>query len=262
MPASPNITLPPTGTGTATPIVETMDISGTGAGPQRQVITIGDRAGGTVDSIGGLTETAPASDTASSGLNGRLQRLAQRLTSLLALFPAALTAAGGLQVGSKIATPTSTLTRPANTTAYTAGDVISSNTTAASAVVPSFTAAGGSAGSGSIISFILTTNKTSGMGGLGFAIDLWSAAPTYTNGDNGVYQPMATGAANWLGSASFTTTTQATDGAYAVGVPDAVGAIDFALASGTAIYWTLTTQAAFTPASGQTFTLTARVQQN
>jgi hypothetical protein len=32
---------------------------------------------------GGVTETAPATDTASSGLNGRLQRIAQRLTTLL-----------------------------------------------------------------------------------------------------------------------------------------------------------------------------------
>src|ERR1044071_86331 len=30
--------------------------------------------------VGSLTEAAPASDTASSGLNGRLQRIAQRLT--------------------------------------------------------------------------------------------------------------------------------------------------------------------------------------
>jgi hypothetical protein len=37
-----------------------------------------------------LTETAPASDTASSGQNGRLQRIAQRLTSLIGLFPTAL----------------------------------------------------------------------------------------------------------------------------------------------------------------------------
>lgn len=36
--------------------------------------------------IGSLTETAPATDTASSGLNGRLQRIAQRLTSLIAIF--------------------------------------------------------------------------------------------------------------------------------------------------------------------------------
>lgn len=33
--------------------------------------------------VGAVTETAPASDTASSGLNGRLQRIAQRLTSLI-----------------------------------------------------------------------------------------------------------------------------------------------------------------------------------
>src|SRR5205085_9744436 len=38
---------------------------------------------------GALTETAPANDTASSGLNGRLQRIAQRLTSLIAPLPAA-----------------------------------------------------------------------------------------------------------------------------------------------------------------------------
>lgn len=40
--------------------------------------------------LGGVTETAPATDTASSGLNGRLQRIAQRLTSLIALVPASL----------------------------------------------------------------------------------------------------------------------------------------------------------------------------
>lgn len=40
--------------------------------------------------LGALTETAPATDTASSGLNGRLQRIAQRLTSLIALLPTSL----------------------------------------------------------------------------------------------------------------------------------------------------------------------------
>lgn len=39
---------------------------------------------------GSITETAPATDTASSGLNGRLQRIAQRLTSLIALLPASI----------------------------------------------------------------------------------------------------------------------------------------------------------------------------
>jgi hypothetical protein len=40
--------------------------------------------------LGALTETAPGTDTASAGLNGRLQRVAQRLTSLIALLPASL----------------------------------------------------------------------------------------------------------------------------------------------------------------------------
>lgn len=40
--------------------------------------------------VGAVNETAPASDTASSGLNGRLQRIAQRITSLIALLPVSL----------------------------------------------------------------------------------------------------------------------------------------------------------------------------
>lgn len=57
---------------------------------------------------GALTETPPATDTASSGLNGRLQRVAQRLTSMIALLPVALGAGGGLKVdGSGTALPVS-----------------------------------------------------------------------------------------------------------------------------------------------------------
>jgi hypothetical protein len=36
--------------------------------------------------IGSLTESAPGTDTASSGLNGRLQRIAQNITSFIAFF--------------------------------------------------------------------------------------------------------------------------------------------------------------------------------
>lgn len=51
--------------------------------------------------IGATNESAAASDTATSGLNGLLKRIAQRLTSLIALFPAALTTNGSaLKTGS------------------------------------------------------------------------------------------------------------------------------------------------------------------
>ena len=45
---------------------------------------------------GTLTETAPATDTASSGLNGRLQRIAQRLTSLITALGSPFQAGGSI----------------------------------------------------------------------------------------------------------------------------------------------------------------------
>lgn len=59
---------------------------------------------------GSLTETAPATDTASSGINGRLQRIAQRITSLIALLPASLgQKAGSASLSVVEAAPTATI---------------------------------------------------------------------------------------------------------------------------------------------------------
>jgi hypothetical protein len=67
--------------------------------------------------IGSLTETAPATDIASSGLNGRLQRIAQRLSSLIALFPSSIGAKAGTDSLSVIpATDAKFLTKPFTTT--------------------------------------------------------------------------------------------------------------------------------------------------
>ncbi|MDO8596419.1 MAG: hypothetical protein Q7R45_07330, partial [Sulfuricaulis sp.] len=55
--------------------------------------------------FGAVNETAPATDTASSGANGRLQRIAQRITSLIALVPASL---GGKTAAASFAVTTAT----------------------------------------------------------------------------------------------------------------------------------------------------------
>lgn len=52
--------------------------------------------------LGIVTETAPATDTASSGLNGRLQRIAQRLTTLLAVFPTTIDTNSGAKSASTL----------------------------------------------------------------------------------------------------------------------------------------------------------------
>lgn len=61
--------------------------------------------------IGATNETAAASDTATAGLNGRLQRIAQRITSLIALLPTALTTIGSaLKTGASEGNLTCTVT--------------------------------------------------------------------------------------------------------------------------------------------------------
>ena len=114
-----NVTIPATGTGDAVPVVATDQIgtahhqlvkiefgvldsatmvsasnplpvvqTGTPALPTGAALDATNTANGVL--IGAVLETAPVSDTASSGLNGRLQRVAQRLSSLIALLPASL----------------------------------------------------------------------------------------------------------------------------------------------------------------------------
>lgn len=80
--------------------------------------------------IGPVNETAPATDIASSGLNGRLQRVAQDVTTMSAKLPAAL-GATTTAASMSVTTPTDqssgvalTITRPANATPYTALDVV------------------------------------------------------------------------------------------------------------------------------------------
>lgn len=165
-------------------------------------------------------------------------------------------------VGADMANASSVLTRPADTMAYAQNDLIASNTTAGSIAVPSLSVLRVAAGSGLVRRFRLYTNKTSGMDTLTFRARFWSAAPTYSAGDNGAYG-VATGAAGYLGHADFTMA-QFGDGAAAIGVPAIGSELGIKLGSGQAIYWDLqiTSAAGFTPASAQTFTMVAETIQN
>lgn len=143
---------------------------------------------------GSITETAPGTDTASSGLNGRLQRIAQRLTSIIALLPTALGANGGLKiegVASGTAVPVSgtfTSTPPVQTSVtptisaavYAPGDVMG----AAQTHSPSGLGSGGTA------SLIHVAVKDKGLQNA--PLELWvfdQALGTTPNADNGVWNP-------------------------------------------------------------------------
>lgn len=156
--------------------------------------------------------------------------------------------------------PTSTLTLPATTTAYAAGSLMASSATAGSVVVPSFAIAT-SAGSAAIPRLRLTTNDatSTAWGGAGVAIDLWSAAPTFTNGDRGVFLP-ATGVAGHLGTYTCAFSAEYGDGAYSECSPSTGNFILPKLASGTSIFWTArTTSVSGVTGASKVFTLTAEL---
>ena len=207
--------------------------------------------------------TAAAPSYVEGSYNPFSQDLAGNLrTTLVTALPAGANAIGSITNTSflspvtGIATnPTGTLTRPANTTAYAASQLIASSTTAGSIVVPSFAIA--NAAGGAIIPRVrLSTNATTGWGTT-LTLNLWTSAPTYTNGDGGTYA-VATGGASHVAQFNCILT-QYGDAAQGECQITVNNFAILKLASGTAVYWDLQTTAAATPISGQTFTVTAEV---
>lgn len=172
--------------------------------------------------------------------------------------PLPVTGSVAASASAAITNPAAVLTRPANTTNYAQNNLVASSTTAGSVSVPSVAIAN-AAGGALIPRLRLATNKAAGWDTAVIRVRLWSAAPTYTNGDGGAYA-VATGAAGFLAQFDVTLS-QFGDGAIGAGAPGVGTAAAIKLASGTAIFWDLqyTGSAALTPASGQTFTLTAEV---
>lgn len=137
-----------------------------------------------------------------------------------------------------VTVPSGTLTLPSTTTAYSASTLIASSGTAGSVVVPTLTVAN-SAGAFAISRLRLSTNDTvsTSWGAQRIQVDLWTAAPTFSNGDRGTWA-VATGAgAHW---ASYTCTMSAVGGDGTYGECTAnYGSPTLKLASGTTLYWTL-----------------------
>jgi len=157
----------------------------------------------------------------------------------------------GQNFGLTTGAPTSSLTRPGNTTAYVSGELIGSNVTNTSLVVPSFTVP---ANAPVISALRLWTNATTGWAAATIVVTLWSTAPTYANGDGGAYV-VATGAAGFLGQFSFSMN-QYQDGAAGRAGMTAGPALVLP-SSLTTVYWDMEIFSTVTPISGQVFHLTA-----
>jgi hypothetical protein len=157
-----------------------------------------------------------------------------------------------------ITNPTTTLTLPSATTAYTAGNLIANSGTAGSVVVPSF-AIGNSAGGAIIPRLRLSSNDatSTAWGSATIQVDLWSAAPTFTNGDRAAWLT-ATGSGGHINS--YTCSMSAVQGDGVFGECNAISPPLIKLAAGTSVFVTLqaVTASGVTGAS-KVFTVIAEV---
>lgn len=164
-----------------------------------------------------------------------------------------------INVGGLAARVTASFNRPADTSAYVSTDLVTNSTTAGS--VAPLTLQVGRESSGYPASSMLRRLKLRKSGtsltNASFRVHLYSASPTPANGDNGAWSTDQ--AAGYLGAVDITMDRAFTDGAVGVGVP-AAGS-DITIDTQT-IYALIEARAAYTPASGETFALTAEVLRN
>lgn len=141
-------------------------------------------------------------------------------------------------------------TRPADTTAYAASDLVANSTTAASVVPLSF-----DLGEHESVFIRRVVIKKSGTGvtNAAFTVHLFKASPTtISNGDNGAFS--VSGAADYLGAFDVTVDRAFTDGAFGVGTPKTGAEVSLVQPS-TYVYALVMATAAYTPASGEVFTV-------
>jgi len=134
---------------------------------------------------------------------------------------------------------------------------VANHATAGSITVPSFRATPRDGGQGRIRRVRLYSNLTTGGGTKTMILRFWSAAPTYTSGDNVAYA-LATGAASHLGTITVVTV-QVADGIYCQGAPTVGLDINYKFSATQLIYWDIEATTGFTPISGQTFTLVPEI---
>lgn len=149
--------------------------------------------------------------------------------------------------------PTASFARPANATPYASGQLVANSTTAGSVAVQALTVARNPAGSFTLSRLKLRKSGASLTNAV-FRVKLYRAAPTMANGDGGVYS--SSGAADYLGAFDATMDQAFTDGAAGFGVPtDGSSFSAIKLAAGTDIHWRVEARLAYTPASGEVFTV-------
>lgn len=157
--------------------------------------------------------------------------------------------------------PSSSFTRPADTTAYASGDLVANNTSAGSVVPMSFPVVRAPLGTACIRRARLKKSGTSTTLA-SFRLHLYTLKPTCANGDNSAWSTSHSG---YLGSidldASGTTGRAWTDGSGVQGSPAVGSELTVEAVDGRLVYGLMEARAGYTPVSGEVFTVELEVFQ-
>jgi hypothetical protein len=211
----------------------------------------------TMTAVGNVTDAAASSDTGSFSLLAFVKRGLQNWTTLLGRVPALQSGAvpvgdnsGSLTVDGKAYRAAITITRPANTTAYTAGDVIGDTGGSAIITLPSIGPSGGYVIVQSVRLMIGSTSVPSGMGS--FRLHFYTASPTAI-ADNAVFDLVSGEVANYAGFVDLNTPQDF--GSTLFTQTDYCGTAIKLATSSTSLFCELETKGAYTPASGTLYDL-------
>lgn len=153
--------------------------------------------------------------------------------------------------------PGSTTTRPADTNAYSFGDLVANSTTAGSVTCGTLTLARAVNQPG-LIQFVRLIVSSTVLTNAQFRIHFYNVCPTFSNGDNAAW---LTTSAGYLGSVDVTVDRAFSDAAEGIGGPSAGAAIPFTPAAGTqTVDYVIEARAAYTPTSAETFTPNVQMQ--
>lgn len=150
-------------------------------------------------------------------------------------------------VSGRVHRASANFTRPADTTAYAAGDLIANSTTAGSVVPMSFNVG---CSEGLVRAAYFKSNTTTLPSTTAMRLHLWSQAPTTSGGDNAAVFASTAGLATstgYLGYIDMSADVWFSDATMGSGVP--YPDVHFDLGTGTTLYGLLEATSAITPAS-------------
>lgn len=154
--------------------------------------------------------------------------------------------------------------RPANTTAYSVGDLVADSATAGSVTAVAIPSAVRAAGECIRIERVTLKKSGTSLTNANFRVYICSAFPTLSVGDNAIFNTAgALGISNMdavLGYFDLTMDRSATAGARGSGTPSLGAALTAKPASGTTLYALIEATTAYTPTSGETWDLTIEGQ--